>query len=309
MGAFMDFLVSKKGKNIMNKVVCWGASVVIFGALFKIEHYPGSGIALIAGLGTESLIFLLYGFLPEHEEVDWSLVYPELAGMHEEGEGHGEHGEEEKKGSITEQLDDLLEEAKIGPELIESLGNGLKSLSDTTAKMSDITDASVATNDYVNNIKSASKNMGDLSENSSKAAQSLEGVASVDMGSATKDYVSKVQAVAESMGELSNSSTKASETLKGITIGNSSTYVDQMEKMSENVAALNAVYEMQLQSSNEQIKASANLYESIAKLVENVSDSVEDTRRYKTEMSQLVQHLESLNTVYGGMLTAMNIRK
>lgn len=308
MGAFMDFLVSKKGKNVMNKVVCWGASVVIFGALFKIEHYPGSGIALIAGLGTESLIFLLYGFLPEHEEVDWTLVYPELAGMHEEGAGHGAK-EEEKKGSITEQLDDLLEEAKIGPELIESLGQGLKSLSDTTAKMTDISDASVATNDYVNNIKSASKNMNSLSENSSKAAESLEGVASVDMSSATKEYVNKVQAVSESMGELSSSSTKASETLRGISIGNSSAYVEQMEKMSENVAALNAVYEMQLQTSNEQVKASGRLYESIARLVENVSESVEDTRRYKTEMSQLVVNLESLNTVYGNMLTAMNVRK
>ena len=206
-------------------------------------------------------------------------------------------------------MDNLLEEAKIGPELIESLGAGLKSLSDTTSKMSDITDASVATNDYVNNIKSASKNISELSENSSKAAESLEGVASTDAGSATRDYVSKVKAVADSMSDLSSSSTKASETLKGISIGNSSAYVEQMEKMSDNVAALNAVYEMQLQTSNEQVKASGRLYESITKLVENVGESVEDTRRYKTEMAQLVQHLESLNTVYGGMLTAMNVRK
>jgi gliding motility-associated protein GldL len=111
------------------------------------------------------------------------------------------------------------------------------------------------------------------------------------------------------MSDLTSSSTKASETLKGLSIGNSSAYVEQMEKMSENVSALNAVYEMQLQTSNEQVKASGRLYESISKLVENVGESVEDPRRYKTEMSQLVQHLESLNTVYGGMLTAMNVRK
>jgi hypothetical protein len=302
----VDFLISKKGKNIMNKIVCWGASIVIMGALFKIQHYPGASIALICGLSTEAIIFFFYGLLPDHEEVDWTLVYPELAGMHDE-DGHGE--KDEKKGSITEQLDDLLEEAKIGPELIESLGVGLKSLSDTTAKMTDISDASVATSDYVNNIKSASKNMGELSTNSSKAAETLEGVASTDAGSATKEYVSKVKAVSDSMGELTNSSNKASETLKSLTLDNSSSYVDQMEKMAENVSALNAVYEMQLQTSNEQVKASGRLYDSITKLVENVSDSVEDTRRYKVEMGQLVQHLESLNTVYGGMLTAMNVRK
>jgi len=303
----VDFLLTKKGKNFMNKVVCWGASVVIIGALFKIQHLPGASYMLFAGLGTEAIIFFFYGILPEHEEVDWSLVYPELAGMHGEGDAHGE--KEEEKGSITEQLDNLLEEAKIGPELIESLGVGLKSLSDTTSKMNDITDASVATNDYVNNIKSASKNISDLSENSSKAAESLEGVASTDAGSATREYVNKVKAVSDSMGDLTNSSNKAAETLKGLSVGNSSAYVEQMEKMSDNVAALNAVYEMQLQTSNEQVKASGRLYESITKLVENVGESVEDTRRYKTEMAQLVQHLESLNTVYGGMLTAMNVRK
>ncbi|MGP8214187.1 MAG: gliding motility protein GldL [Bacteroidia bacterium] len=292
----------------MNKIVCWGASVVIMGALFKIQHYPGATAALISGLSTEAVIFFFYGLLPEHEEIDWSLVYPELAGIHEEG---GEHGEkkEEKKGSITEQLDDLLEEAKIGPELIESLGSGLKSLSDNTAKMSNIADASIATSDYANNIKSASKNISDLSNNSSKAAESLGSFATSDISGTTKDYINKVQSVTDTMSELNSSSSKAVETIKGLSVGNPTAYVQHMEKMSDNVAALNSIYEMQLKSSNEQVKASGALYESINKLVENVSGSIEDTRRYKTEMSQLVQHLESLNSVYGGMLTAMNVRK
>jgi gliding motility-associated protein GldL len=306
MGLVQWLSGTKKGKSFMNKVVCWGASVVITGALFKIQHYPGASIMLIIGLSTEAVIFLFYGILPEHEEVDWSLVYPELGGMH----GVEEHGgEEEKKGSLTEQLDDLLEEAKIGPELMESLGTGLRSLSENTAKMSNIADANVATSDYINNVKSASKNIGDLSNNSSKAAQSLEGVADTDAGAATKDYVNKVKTVTENMNDLSNSTSRAADALEGITKGNDGAFTDQMQKMSKNVSALNAVYEMQVKTSTDQVNASGRLYESIAKLVENVSESVEDTRRYKTEMSQLVQHLESLNTVYGNMLTAMNVRK
>ena len=301
----IDFLETKKGKGVMNKFVCWGASVVILGALFKIQHYPGASFALILGLSTEAGIFLVYGLLPVHEEVDWSLVYPELAGMH----GDEEHGKEEAKGSITEQLDDMLEEAKIGPELIESLGSGLKSLSENTAKMSGIADASVATSDYVNNVKSASKNINDLSNSSSKAAESLGSISDSDISGTTKNYVSKVQSVTDSMSELNSSSNKAAETLKGLSVGNPAAYVQHMEKMATNVAALNSVYEMQLKSSNDQVKASGALYESISRLVENVGESVEDTRRYKTEMSQLVQNLESLNTVYGGMLTAMNIKR
>ena len=170
-------------------------------------------------------------------------------------------------------------------------------------------DASVATGDYITNVKSASKNLGDLSNNSSKAAESLGSIAGSDIADTTKDYVSKVKSVTDNMDQLNSSSVRAAETLKGLSVGNPGAYVEHMAKMADNVAALNTVYEMQLKTSNDQVRASGQLYDSIAKLVENVSDSVEDTRRYKTEMSQLVQHLESLNTVYGNMLTAMNVRK
>lgn len=299
------FLESKTGKLTLHRIYSVGASIVIIGALFKIQHYPGANFFLNFGLGTEAFIFLVFAVQKPHEEVDWSLVYPELSGMH----GEMEETKQEKKGSITEQLDDMLEEAKIGPELMESLERGMRSLSETAAKMTNIADASVATGDYVTNINSASKNIGDLSRNSSKAAESLEGLAGTDVGGATRDYINNVKSVAESMGELSTSSTKASELLKELSNTNSSTYVEQMEKMSENAASLNAVYEMQLQATNNQVSATGQLFESMSKLVQNVSESVEDTRRYKQEMAQLNQNLESLNTVYGNMLTAMNVRK
>ena len=73
---------SKKFKNFMSKLYGWGASVVIVGALFKINHYPGANTMLIIGLSTEALIFFFSAFEPPHVEPDWSLVYPELAGMY-----------------------------------------------------------------------------------------------------------------------------------------------------------------------------------------------------------------------------------
>ncbi len=348
MGLVQWLSGTKKGRNFMNKVVCWGASVVIIGALFKIQHYPLATLALISGLSTESIIFFFYGLLPEHEEVDWSLVYPELAGIHEE-EGGGHHEKEEKKGTVTEQLDSLLEEAKIGPELIESLGQGLRNLSDNTSKMSDIAGASVATNEYITNIKSASKNMGELSTNSSKASESLEGVASADVGGATKDYVNnvkeaskqmegftqhaskatdslegiaesdigsiskeyadKVKTASDSVGELNASYAKVSEVFNELGTTNSSEYVKQIDKMAENVAELNKIYETELRVGGEQVKASGLLQENMTRLVENLSESIEDTHRYREEMAALVKNIESLNTVYGNMLTAMNVRK
>jgi gliding motility-associated protein GldL len=300
----LAWLESKQGKVVLHKTYSFGASVVIIGALFKIQHYPGANAILPFGLGTEAVIFILFGLQKPHEEVDWSLVYPELAGMHGE-----EETKEEKKGSLTEQLDDMLEEAKIGPELMESLAAGMRSLSENVNKMGNITDASVATNDYVSSINSASKNIGDLARNSGKAAESLEGMVGTDVGGATRDYINNVKNVTENMGELSSSSSKASELLRELSGANSSAYIEQMDKMSENVASLNAVYEMQLQASNNQVNAAGQLFENMSKLVENVGESVEDTRRYKQEMAQLNQHLESLNTVYGNMLTAMNVKR
>ena len=68
---------SKKWKQFMAKLYGWGASVVIIGALFKIQHYPGAGPMLVLGLGTEAVIFFFSAFEPPHEDPDWSLVYPQ----------------------------------------------------------------------------------------------------------------------------------------------------------------------------------------------------------------------------------------
>jgi gliding motility-associated protein GldL len=257
----------KKWKSFMAKLYGFGAAIVIVGAMFKIMHWPFAGPMLVVGLSTEAVIFFFSAFEPPHEEVDWSLVYPELAGMHgEEGEKPTQI-EENKGASVTEQLDNMLEEAKIGPELIASLGEGMRSLSDQASKLNNITDASVATNDYVTSVKSAAKNVSTLSDSYSKAAESL----------------------------------------MGLTVNNdeSTNFGDQIVKVSKNLAALNASYELQLQGSNEHLKATSKFYDGLSDLMKNLNDSVDDTRRYKEQIAQLSSNLESLNTIYGNMLTAM----
>jgi len=265
-----NFLASKKGKRVMGMVYGIGAAIVIVGALFKILHWPGANEMLMVGLLTEAAIFFISAFEKPHEEPDWSLVYPELAGMHDDDHGsHNKKAVTSGKDAVSQQLDKMLEEAKVGPELIESLGNSLKALGDNTAKLADITDASVATNDYVSNIK--------------KASQSVEG--------------------------LSESYIKASESLTGLSMTNEdgATYGDQLQKVSKNLSELNSVYELQLRGAEQHTQATSRFYEGIEALMSNLQDSVSDTKKYKEEMSQLTSNLTSLNTVYGNMLTAMNI--
>ncbi|MDA9564106.1 gliding motility protein GldL [Flavobacteriales bacterium] len=268
---------SKKWKGTMAFVYGWGGALVIIGAMFKIQHWPGASVVLIGGLGVEAVIFILSAFEPLHEEVDWTLAYPELAVPDEEDvfaeDSHDaiEEAAPATDGSITEQLDSMLEEAKIEPELIASLGDGLRGLKDQTEKLGDITSASVATNEYAESLMSASKNVSTLSDTYSQASESLASLSSSNDAAA-------------GMGE-------------------------QFEKLTTNLTSLNSVYAAQLQSSEANSEVAGNFYNGITELVNNLNDSVESTRAYKENISELSKNLSSLNTVYGNMLNAMSVNR
>lgn len=167
------FFNSKSGKKTMGIAYGLGAAVVILGALFKILHWPFANEMLILGMGTEAVIFIISAFEPIHEDWDWSLVYPELAGI-----GGGSHKTTQDSGlSTSQQLDKMLEEAKIGPELIQGLGTGLQSLSLNVASMADLSGATVATNEYAENISKANTQLSEMGSSYSRAVSALEGLA------------------------------------------------------------------------------------------------------------------------------------
>jgi len=260
MGIVEFLFETKKGKTVMGLLYGLGAAVVIVGALFKIMHWPGAGPMLIVGLSTEALIFAVSAFEPQHLPLDWTLVYPELAGMDDE-DGHG------KRGNAVEQLDTMLEEAKIGPELIESLGQGLRSLSTNANKLSEISDASVATAEYTSSLQNASSKVTTLAGSYEEASQALTGLTSAaESGAATGD---------------------------------------NLKRMASTLEALNASYESQLNGSQQQAETMKAMYAGITALMTNLSDSVEDTKRYKENIAELSTNLSALNNVYGNMLTAM----
>jgi len=327
---------SRKFRTFMSRLYGWGASVVIIGALFKIQHYPGAGVMLCIGLGTEAIIFFFSAFEPPHVEPDWSLVYPELAGM------YGDVEVEQKK-SITEELDKMLEEAKIGPELIASLGAGLNKLSDTTSKLSNVSDALVATNEFVQNIKGASKSAGELTESYKKTSDALskdinasdEYVNSIksasqsasvlsntynqaadilksDLG-ASQEYVNSIKAATKSANDLTEQYSKSAESLTksalalDFTAVDGKAYGEQIQKISQNLNALNSVYELQLKGTGEQLQATNKLQDTLNQFMGNLGESNENTLKFKNEIATLTKNLSALNNVYGNMLAAMNV--
>jgi DNA repair exonuclease SbcCD ATPase subunit len=290
-----ELVQSEKWKKMMAYVYGWGAAVVLAGALFKIQHWPGASIMLTAGMTTEILIFFMSAFEPLHEEFDWSLVYPQLAGIEdmEDEMVVPQHGG--GSSSALEKFDALLEEGELSPELFQNLGAGLNKLNDTAGKLSDLSDASAVTNEYVHKVKEATGSMTGFSETYNQSVDELT--------SSNRTVTEAGGALAASYARLTESLNKENETA----IDGNKTYGQQLENMNKNLEALNAVYEMQINNSNEHLEASKKIYGGINEMMDSLNASVEDTKKYKDQVAQLGSNLQALNTVYGNMLAAMNI--
>lgn len=211
MGFNITEIVQGSGwKNFMKYLYGWGAAVVLLGALFKLQHWPGAGPMLTLGMSVEVIIFFFSAFEPIHDEVDWTLVYPELAGMTDEEEirkyrkGTGMDGGMDQDdikeliagvvaattgggGAIgagapsgvpgalvfTEKFNKMLENAEISPALFEKVSKGLQKLSETSANLADVSQAAAATSAYTQNIKKASDSMEHFTQEYQKNEQVL----------------------------------------------------------------------------------------------------------------------------------------
>jgi gliding motility-associated protein GldL len=340
--ALLDFVKTKHYKNFMAKLYGWGAAVVIIGALFKINHYAYADVLLIIGLGTESLIFFFSAFEPPHVEPDWSLVYPQLAGIYHSDENGGlkAFGSQD---SVSQELDKMLEKAKIGPELIASLGAGLTSLSETTSKLSNVADASLANDKYVSTMKTATESATQLNDSYRKVSQTLEQNVSAsqeqlthikttskvtanlsmifsEVGESLKEEISANKAFSASIANVTSSAgkfvekynesaallSKTAETLNASATGGAS-YNKELQRVSTNLSALNALYELHLQGSNQQMENTNKFNATMNKFAVNLNESIANTERFKIEVDNLTKNFVALNKIYGNMLSAMTV--
>lgn len=283
-----EIVQSSGWKNFMAKLYGYGAAVVIVGALFKIQHWPGASFMITVGLSTEAVIFFFSAFEPLHEELDWTLVYPELAGMTDpdELENIKEAG---KAGHTTlDRFEDLVQDANIGPETFKKLGESLQKLNSTSSSLSDISEATVATSQYASNMKNAAASIGSLSNTFTQSA----GVLQDSVNNLSVTYASFSASVKNDIPLISEGTKN---------------YNAHIETLNKNLSSLNAVYELQLRDSNSQLKETQAVYSGMHQLLDNLKHSAEDTQNYRTEISSLTKNLSSLNTIYGNMLAAMNV--
>ncbi|MBM3918522.1 MAG: gliding motility protein GldL [Sphingomonadales bacterium] len=187
-----SFLESKRGKVLLNYAYGWGAAVVIIGALFKIRHLDGADLMLTIGLGTEAVIFFISGFEKPSVDTDWSLVYPELS-----------DGEANSKPARATDFDGMMRESGINKGTLERLGEGFKSLTENVGKMSDISQATVATNEYTKQVREVAGSMAGFSRNMTEANRLVEEMNQVvGMGTDLKMYQDQIALLNKNLGAL-----------------------------------------------------------------------------------------------------------
>lgn len=191
-------------KKVMNFCYGMGASVVILGALFKITHmewgpFNGNNM-LTVGLVVEAIIFAISAFEPVDDEFDWSRVYPELKGgeprqMQVAAGGYsgggtvttvsgGAEGGKYAGGNynasgfvggggvapaperemLSDKLDNILKEAKIDGQLMESLRNSIQNFEAAAKGIAPTVDAVASSNKYAEEMSTAAAQLASLNE-------------------------------------------------------------------------------------------------------------------------------------------------
>ncbi|MBP6072325.1 MAG: gliding motility protein GldL [Flavobacterium sp.] len=195
-------------KKVMNFAYGMGAAVVIIGALFKLMHWPGASAMLIIGLGTEAFIFGLSAFDAGDEELDWTLVYPELAGGEAKARKVKTESSEDSQGLLSQKLDNMLKEAKIDGELMASLGNSIKNFEGAAKAISPTVDSVASTKKYAEEMTKAATQL-----------ETLNGLYQVQLQSAERN--------AQINEEVAENNLKLKE---------------QMQSLTSNLSSLNNVY-------------------------------------------------------------------
>ncbi len=167
-------------------------------------------------------------------------------------------------------MDKMLQEADITPVNMKKLSEGFSKLGATVGGMTDIGDVVKSTNEF--------------------------GIKTKEATTAIATMAVAFNNSASSMGSFNN----ASESAKG--------FHEQVQVLTKNLGSLNTIYELELKESNNHLKALNSFYGKMAEASNVMMNSVEDASKAKDQISLLAGNLGKLNSVYGNMLSAMQVK-
>jgi gliding motility-associated protein GldL len=164
-------------------------------------------------------------------------------------------------------MEKMLEEADITPANLGKLSAGFQKLGTTVEKMGEISDVVKATGDYT--------------QKTNEAAKALD-------------------AVKVAYSNVANSASSFNNASEGAKI-----FHEQIQVLTKNLSSLNTIYELELQESNNHLKALNQFYGKLNEASSAMTNTASDAIRAKDQISALANNLGKLNQIYGNMISAM----
>jgi len=197
------------------------------------------------------------------------LVYAGIEWVKPKHHEEDDQPEDSVANPSLESMDKMLQSADITPTNLKKLGDGFQKLQSTVGNMTEIGDVV--------------KNTGDFSNKTKEATTAL--------GSMTTAFASS----AATMSSFSN----AADSAKG--------FHEQVQVLTKNLGSLNTIYELELKESNNHLKSLNTFYGKLAEASQTMMGTVEDAGKAKEQIGMLANNLGKLNSVYGNMLSAMQV--
>lgn len=274
----MLFFKTSKGQVVLNFLFSFFAAVVIFAAMMKILHWQGADTAIMVGLLSETTVFLVMAFLvPPPEEPHWQRYFPNI----------NEHPDVERARTGTFEVTPLT--------LPGSSANPALTKLEDMLKEADITPA----------------NLGRLSENFKKLGSTVEKISDIgDAVSATKEYSQKTKEAANALGQMKEAYVSAANSVQHFNAAAEGTkqFHEQVQVLTKNLSSLNTIYELELQDTNNHLKAMNQFYSNLVQASAAMEGSVGDAKKAHDQIALLANNLGRLNQIYGSMLSAMQGR-
>lgn len=247
--------------TIMPFVYNIGAAVVILGAMFKLLNLPGGSIMLGLGLSTEAFIFLLSAFEPKEQALDWSRVYPELAPDYKNDTVKATY-------TVTQRLDQCLQQASIDAALLENLATAMRRFSENIAHVPSFAKVGEVTEAYVDHVGRATQAMRDITK------------------------------VNDAVGHMLRSFVTLSSEDKW------THYFSQMEEIAHTLTAMNGLYKKALAHIEEQTTHTSKLYSHLDTVLKAMEIAGDHAINFKKELTMLNEKVTALNEIYAKTLTA-----
>ncbi len=293
---FMHWYGSYKGKDVVNIIYSAGASVVIIGALFKILHWPGASQVLMIGMFTEAFLFLIGTLEHPHPEFHWENVFPQLLEYGTKPElleekskqprptllGAGVAGGPQTFGNTNapagEQTITSAKAPGLKDEDFKALKEGIADLAKTASQLSEL-----------GKVAQTGVKLGEKLEAAGAASEAYAAKMNA-AGAATDNYTAATATLAQSYAQVSSD--------MKLVVDGTKAYKEGIDQVGKSIAALNTVYELQLQSVNAQTEAQKAAATA-------AKEAAEAQTAFAAGAKKLQSQVAGLNDIYGNMLNAL----